>query len=249
MSVALMQLIATKTSDIANTRSTLAALNTHMNYLVDTLEQELYELNIKFQLATAQEEEDEGWGLHVVEADDDDDDEGWRARPFKAEVQESEFCKNWDCQNWGANTDDCACADKVDCAWFDVVVKPIDAPVTVTTTTAKPPFSPILRPAPPKTPEELSAIPLLASTDALKLKELEERFPGATMVLSTDTKQIEIRHIKIQSRDADMIYRAATNTYYANFNELGVPSWKRPNLMAEWQGMYIDLTHLFAPAF
>ena len=105
--------------------------------------------------------------------------------------------------------------------------------------------------APPKpmTPEELSAIPLVASSDALQLKELEERFPGAKMVLSTDTKQIEIRHIKIQSRDADMIYWPATNTYYASFNELGVPSWKRPNLMAEWKGMYIDLTHLFTPAF
>jgi hypothetical protein len=109
----------------------------------------------------------------------------------------------------------------------------------------KPPCSPILRVAPPMTPEELSSIPLLASTDALKLKELEERFPGATMVLSTDTKQIEIRHIKIYSRDADMIYWPKMNTYYANFNELGVPSWKRPDLMAEWQGMYISLTHLF----
>ena len=98
-------------------------------------------------------------------------------------------------------------------------------------------------------PEELSTLPLVASTDALKLKELEERFPGATMVLSTDTKQIEIRHIKIQSRDADMIYWPKMNTYYASFDELGVPVWKRPNLMAEWKGMYIDLTHLFAPNF
>jgi len=98
-------------------------------------------------------------------------------------------------------------------------------------------------------PEELSAIPLVASTDALKLKELEERFPGAKMVLSTNTKQIEIEHIKIQSRDADMIYWPKMNTYYASFDELGVPVWKRPNLMAEWKGMYIDLTHLFAPSF
>ena len=231
LSAAFQKLIDAKNADIAKMRTALAAHNEHMNYLISTFEQEVYDINIQMQHAEAEDEDDEGWNSRSCveeqkEVCESDEDEGWRSKSCVEEQKEvfeddedegwlskykgPENCKNWDCKNWGANKDDCACS---------------------------------------LSPEELSAVPLVASTDALKLKELEERFPGAKMVLSTDTKQIEIRHIKIQSRDTDMIYWPKMNTYYSSFDELGVSVWKRPNLMAEWKGMYIDLTHLFAPSF
>jgi hypothetical protein len=98
--------------------------------------------------------------------------------------------------------------------------------------------------------KDLCCKPLEAKTDPLKLKELEERFPGATMVLSTPSQQGVIKYVY-----EDLYVDASANHKIAcdfagplpwpNFAMLGVVAGKRPQLMAEWRGMYIDLSHLF----
>jgi hypothetical protein len=89
--------------------------------------------------------------------------------------------------------------------------------------------------------KKLCMKPLTSVTDALKLKELEERFPGATMVLSTKDRQYEIAYKQ------DPFYgeihcekERICAQFFAGFGAHG-----KPNLMAEWKGLYIDLTHLF----
>ena len=89
--------------------------------------------------------------------------------------------------------------------------------------------------------KKLCMKPLTATTDALKLKELEERFPGATMVLSTKDRQYEITYKN------DPIYgnihcenAQISAQFFAGFGAHG-----KPNLMAEWRGLYICLSHLF----
>lgn len=84
--------------------------------------------------------------------------------------------------------------------------------------------------------------PLEATTDALRLKELEERFPGAKMVLSVwGDRQYEITYKKspnydsIQCEDAQI-----SGIFFAQFG-----AYDKPQLMAEWRGLYIDLSHLF----
>ena len=89
--------------------------------------------------------------------------------------------------------------------------------------------------------KELCMKPLTATTDAGRLKELEERFPGATMVLSTQDRQYVISYKEdpvygnIHCEDAHI-----SGPYFANFGSYG-----KTNLMAEWRGLYIDLSHLF----
>jgi hypothetical protein len=83
--------------------------------------------------------------------------------------------------------------------------------------------------------------PLQATTDALQLKELEERFPGATMVLSTYDAQYEIAYKEEQPYGN--IYCKKIDTSAPFFRDFG--AGHRPQLMAEWNGLYIDLSHLF----
>jgi hypothetical protein len=186
MSVALNKTIAAKTSDIAKMERALKAHNDHINYLIGVLEQEIYDLNIKLQLAEMEEE----------------DDEGWNSRPAL-------LCRHTATYNSG------------------------------------PPHSPVVRPAPAPppelSPEELSSIPLTATTDSLKLKELEMRFPGATFVLSTEYKQYVLEYFPDMS-GRDKILSKKTMLVYSTFKDF---THKKPNLMAEWKGMYIDLSHLF----
>lgn len=91
--------------------------------------------------------------------------------------------------------------------------------------------------------KELCMEPLKATTDALKLKELEERFPGATMVLSTDKEQLEIEYMGDGSKQ-HRIYSKTTNEIRKEFSDFGTRD-EKPNLMAEWRGLYIGLEHLF----
>jgi len=90
--------------------------------------------------------------------------------------------------------------------------------------------------------------PFVGRTDALKLKELEERFEGAVFVLSTDRQQFEIYSfsLEIASYSDAMNYRIycnQTGRSYMFFHELCGD--KKPHLMAEWEGLYVDLSHLF----
>jgi hypothetical protein len=84
--------------------------------------------------------------------------------------------------------------------------------------------------------------PLEATTDALKLKELEERFPGATMVITTDQAQLEIEYMGCAEANQHRIF-SNTNEIRHTFSDFGANG--KPQLMAEWRGLYIDLSHLF----
>jgi hypothetical protein len=84
--------------------------------------------------------------------------------------------------------------------------------------------------------------PLAATTDALKLKELEERFPGGVFVLSTPKTQFEISYKRVND-EFDQIYYAKINMSFFNFSDYC--GNMKIQLMVEWRGLYIDLTHLF----
>ena len=81
--------------------------------------------------------------------------------------------------------------------------------------------------------------PLTAITDANKLKELEDRFPGGIFVLTTDKEQMEVEYFFncILCRNNDF---AGTN-----FSDFWDSVVEKPNLMVKWRGMYIGLSHLF----
>jgi hypothetical protein len=98
--------------------------------------------------------------------------------------------------------------------------------------------------------KQLCCTPLTGTTDGLKLKELEERFPGATMVLTTATEQLEIEHIyyDIAAYPEDwrhQIYSKKLELCAFHFTDFGASASGKTNLMAEWNGLYIDLSHLF----
>lgn len=84
--------------------------------------------------------------------------------------------------------------------------------------------------------------PLEATTDALRLKELEERFPGAKMVLSVwGDRQYEITYKESPGYDSIHCEDAQiSGIFFAQFGACG-----KPQLMAVWRGLYIDLSHLF----
>jgi len=96
----------------------------------------------------------------------------------------------------------------------------------------------------PITDKELKAHcmePLTATEDALKLKELEGRFPGGVFVLSTPKTQFEISYKRVNDT-LDQIYYAKIDMSFFNFSDFG--GSMKTQLMVEWNGLYIDLSHL-----
>ena len=97
----------------------------------------------------------------------------------------------------------------------------------------------------PITDKELKARcmePLTATEDALKLKELEGRFPGGVFVLSSPKTQFEISYKRVNDT-FDKIYYAKIDTSFFNFSDFC--GTMKTQLMVEWRGLYIDLSHLF----
>jgi len=99
--------------------------------------------------------------------------------------------------------------------------------------------------------EMLCSAPLTANSDSLKLKELEERFPGATFILTTPDKNYVNKKYVVkyvyQDLYADpsinhMIMDESTNLVYLDFKGLGTK--EKPDLTAGWHGRFIDLSHL-----
>ena len=87
--------------------------------------------------------------------------------------------------------------------------------------------------------------PLTGTTDAEKLYELECRFKGAEFVLSMDTKQVLVSTIVQDGNRYIVLNEDDYGTgYYASFATI-LGASKRPSLMAEYLGLYIDLSHLF----
>jgi hypothetical protein len=89
---------------------------------------------------------------------------------------------------------------------------------------------------------------LTQTTDALRLKELQERFNGGVFVLSTATSHIDIEYryeniSEVYSSFNDRIMMSKTNHTYSSFNQMGADG--RPRVMVVYKGLYIDLSHLF----
>jgi len=90
---------------------------------------------------------------------------------------------------------------------------------------------------------ELSMKPLTMLTDGGRLEELEKRFPGAKFVLTTKDRQYEITY-KHNIRYGN-IYCENAHISAPFFDSFGTFANGKPQLMAEWHGLYIDLSHLF----
>ena len=89
---------------------------------------------------------------------------------------------------------------------------------------------------------QLCMKPLTGETDGLKLKELEQRFPGGKFMLTTYSEQHMINSVNKLLKG---IYSHTSNITYIDFKSFGLGENEKPNLMAEWKGLYICLSHLF----
>jgi len=93
----------------------------------------------------------------------------------------------------------------------------------------------------------LTDAPLIATTDALKLKELQERFPGAVITRLTDEGPLTVsyKHVGEAYIDStsDMIYCKETMHTFADFSEFG--EYQRFKILADWHGHSINLSHFF----
>ena len=87
--------------------------------------------------------------------------------------------------------------------------------------------------------------PLKATTDARKLKELEDRFPGATIMLSMNDENYIIKYITDAEKNPeyDMICCHDLQLVTPSFSRFDV--YGKFNLVAKWRGVDINLTHLF----
>jgi len=89
--------------------------------------------------------------------------------------------------------------------------------------------------------KELCNKPLLATSDGDKLKELERRFPKGVFVLTTESDQYEINSVNSwYSCDTGIFSK---NRIYFHFKSFGGND--KPQLMVEWNNLFIDLSHLF----
>jgi len=93
--------------------------------------------------------------------------------------------------------------------------------------------------------KKLCCTPLTMHTDGGRLEELEQRFPGAVMVLSAidNKKQLVIESMNSAETGMFRIYCKTTDYIAKDFSHLCGSD--KPQLMAEWKGLYIDLSHLF----
>jgi len=96
--------------------------------------------------------------------------------------------------------------------------------------------------------KKLCNTPLTALSHALQLKELEVRFPGAVMLLTTNRAQFDIQYIFYPNADCDdywkhQIYNKTSKNSFISFYDIA--PGQKIQLMAIWNNMYIDLSHLF----
>jgi hypothetical protein len=320
--------IAAKEADIAKTQAALKAHQEHQGYILSVFEHELYELNMKLQLAEA--EEDEGWRQHPAEAEDD---EGWNIGLAERQAASWE-AKDDPCYHCGRAIHFCLCLEQEEQeapieGWGGEQRFNAEAPIFYPTRSQGTKLKWSLNaetyrvavvkkngilevkrvtdgsgychdymtckchpceelalshrlgaPAPPWRPrapltktffateaawraslpdggsvtvteprisdralKALCMRPLVMLTDGGRLEELEKRFPGATMVLTTPHRQHEVESMNDSEGKQFRIFSSTTNEIRKKFSEFGASV--KPNLMAEWRGMYIELTHLF----
>lgn len=84
-------------------------------------------------------------------------------------------------------------------------------------------------------------------SDALRLKKLEEFFPCAKIVLTTENNRGVVSYVyEDVYEDSHANHMIACDfSYYSHtsFSSLGVKG--RPQLTVEWNGIHINLSHLF----
>ena len=66
MSAAIQTLIENKETELANNKHARDHYNEYYGYLAAECEQEIYDLNVRLQLAEAEEEDDEGWNVGLA---------------------------------------------------------------------------------------------------------------------------------------------------------------------------------------
>lgn len=94
--------------------------------------------------------------------------------------------------------------------------------------------------------KELCMTPLRNTSDAVKLMELELRFKGGVFVLTTPWNQIDIEYLYIPDDSSSYKHRimnSKTKSSYCSFKQMGAD--ENPRLMVVYEGLYIDLSHLF----
>ena len=316
--------IAAKQADLTKTQDALKAHDDHMNYLISVFEQEIYELNVKLQLAEAEETFAEADSKRLVGA--------WELP--------NENTEDDPCYHCGRANYSCICQSAPNEShdiWQDDVLDGMPKGITVTASPrpisyARPEgtklkwvsdsnpetyrvaivkndgilevkrvtdgrgychdiefcmckpcnnindyLSQPIRPFPVRLPliktffkdeaawrESLPAggtvtitepqisdralrvlcmRPLKEKTDALRLDELQKRFPGAKFVLTTTHQQYEITYK--DDLDYGNIYCEDAHISAPFFDIFGTFANGKPQLMAEWRGLYIDLSHLF----
>jgi len=317
---------------MAKTQAALKAQNEHLGYILSVLEQEIYELNIKLQLAEA--EEDEGWRPQPAEVTEED--KGWNVGLADRQAASWETKEEDPCYHCGRAIHFCICVEheqeqeqpdavqewggegldaeapvfyparpqgtklkwSLNAETYRVAIAKKDGILEVKRVTEgggychdymtckctpcgyialsrrlgvpNPPWQPgapltktffateaawraslpadgtVTITEPRISARALKVLcmrPLIMLTDGGRLEELEKRFPGAKMILSTDRRQHEIESMNDSESKQFRIFSNTTNEIRKKFSEFGASV--KPNLMAEWRGMYIDLTHLF----
>jgi len=324
--------IAAKQADMEKTKAALKAHDEHMNYLISVFEQEIYELNVKLQLAEADETfvpytaeeaaEEDGeinnffasnpraaeWGQRRAEQDDDDEPcyhcgranyscicaqapaeaeveaphDIWRPVPVARKVRTK---LKWVCElnpetyrvavvtgdgilevkrvtngaGYCHDTNVCECGPCSEIQLSKRLGAPMPpwlkgAPLTKTFFATEIdwmeslPFGGKITATEPQLSDKalklLCMKPLTMMLDANRLEELEKRFPGAQMVLSTPREQLVVESMNSEATKQYRIYSVTTDEIRRSFADFGAHP-NKPNLMAEWRGLYIDLSHLF----
>jgi hypothetical protein len=326
MSAAIQTLIENKETELNNNKHARDHYNQYYGYLIAECEQEIYDLNIRFQLegADEREEAEEGWNTRPLNAEaaafvplpvdeDDEDDEGWnrglaaRQQMVQQELHEQEVAEEY------KEFQEPAHREGTKLKWisstnpetYRVAIVKKDGILEVkrvtdgaghchdTTLCQCRPCSEIRlsrrlgAPMPPwlsrvpllktffateadwraslpggglrgsikttvpaisaRTLKKLCCTPLKMMTDGGRLEELEERFPGGIMVLTTSHGQLEIESMNSEETNQYRIFCKATSEIRKKFSELGTSprSNGKPQLMVEWRGLYVDLSHLF----
>jgi hypothetical protein len=335
--------IAAKQADMEKTKAALKAHDEHMNYLISVFEQEIYELNVKLQLAEADESfvpytaeeaaEEDGeinnffasnpraaeWGQRRAEQDDDDEPcyhcgranyscicaqapaeaeveaphDIWRPVPVARKVRTK---LKWVCElnpetyrvavvtgdgilevkrvtDGGGHCHDTTLCQCSPCSEIHLSNR-LGAPMppwlsrvpllktffateadwlnSLPTGGKRGSIQTTVPAISARTLKKSSCTPLTGATDGLKLKELEERFPGGTMLLQTSTGIFEVEHVYYDIASypenwCHQIYSRKLEKSFMNFSDLGKSprSNGKPQFMVEWKGLYIDLSHLF----
>jgi hypothetical protein len=89
--------------------------------------------------------------------------------------------------------------------------------------------------------DRLMSEPLIYTTDAARLAELEKRFSGGTFFLNTAKAIIRVKSVE------QFIHVLGSSFHYSAFADIPGATYTsgRPKLVVDYKGQYIDLAHLW----